>query len=1308
MTRWIGGMLRWAWYGVAAVLVLAAAVVSLGQYYFPYLDDHREELLATAAADLPFGVEVAALHAEWTGLAPTFEVRGLRLFAREEPAITMLTCERSLVRIDLARSLLALSPRLRSIAAENVQLGFREAGDGRWHIDGVGAARSPANTQGILAFFLAIEEIQLSRTRLVLSPADGEPVEIERADLGLENFRHFRRLHFDTQDQGARGRLAAVIEAEGDPREREHFRARAHVRLDGAHIEWLQPLVGAPFRLPRAQMSGEVWMGVEPGGQMELRAAISAPELELAPLASGRRFAPLRSLEARLAASWVRDHGTLWVERLHGSWFGQDLALDRLRLDSEREGERWQHHLAAEYIDIGALGGALLGSGTLGDAWVQALQDFAPYGGFSNARLDLGIAPGERPVARLRTRLEDVSVSPWRDAPGIRNLRGYVDTGIDGGHVDIDSGAVTLEFPRLYRADLDLESLQGRVSWSLGTAGLEVGSERLHAVDQGAGLDALFRLKLFRDPAAEDEFSLAVGLRGGDAAMRHRYLPYTLDAKLQRWLDASVQGGRIDAGLLALRRGFGRADGVRRMDVQLALDLRDAMVDYHPDWPPLADARARVMVDGTDVRVWTDHARVFGSRVEEGMVHARLDRDMSRIAVRGRIEGDVADGLRVINESPLARMTGGALANWSGSGPMRVGLRLELPLGAVPAPGNARIEVKAALDGATLDLRDFGIRVEQLGGEIDYSLAGGLHSGALHGLLWERPAEARISPRDGDTQRIAVDVGGVAPAVELERWLGVASNGMLGGEAPFTLRLEQQDHGFTARIASSLRGVSSTLPAPLAKTPAEELPLTLELLPQTQGRVLRARLDGVGSAALDWNPSDPVRGEITLGGEARHGGEGVRLGGALTEADAGAWIVAVQHLLAANAGRGPGLGETFRIEDLRVDSALLWGTAAHGLRLDSRREDGDFVLGFAADLAAGSMRWPRASHAAMQLHLERLDLQPFLPTDAAPADAAGAPPPADEQWSAVARARIAPIDVELASARLGVRDLGRWQFRVAAEPGNLAITGAIATLPGAEITGLADGAGGELRVRWNDGMAQTELAMRVRMNDMRAFSANWGVSEVIDSHSGRVDFALGWPGSPTALAMVNATGMMDFSFRDGRLLSDVGNNPLMRAIGILSFNEVLRRLKLDFKDLYQSGLAFDRFEAVIDLGGGLARTREPIVLKGPTARMRLSGQTDLRSRIIDGDMIVTLPIGSNLPWVAVLAGGLPAAAGVYVASRLFENQLGKFSSAVYKVSGPLDEPKLEFVKVFDVEGESGKKAPPAAGTPPAVQGGASQ
>ncbi len=91
---------------------------------------------------------------------------------------------------------------------------------------------------------------------------------------------------------------------------------------------------------------------------------------------------------------------------------------------------------------------------------------------------------------------------------------------------------------------------------------------------------------------------------------------------------------------------------------------------------------------------------------------------------------------------------------------------------------------------------------------------------------------------------------------------------------------------------------------------------------------------------------------------------------------------------------------------------------------------------------------------------------------------------------------------------------------------------------------------------------------------------------MLEGRKGRADIDFSWPGNPAQFEMANVSGTLDFSWRDGRLLFERGDNPFMRTLGLMNFDEVLRRIRLDFKDLYQSGLAFDRFKGMIELGAG--------------------------------------------------------------------------------------------------------------------------
>ncbi len=1315
MRRLLGTFARWLWYLAAAVVVLCAVLVSLGQYYFPYLDQYRAELVRQAAERLPFGMEVAGLHAEWTGLAPTFHVQGLRLFAREEPAITILSSSSSDLRIDIVRSLLARAPRIRSISAADVQLGFREDADGQWHLAGIGVSRTPADRDAILDFFLAIEEIALDRTRIVLSPAHGGQIETQDATLKMQNYRRMRRLDARLRDDATGGKLDLLLESHGDPRRDGEFDARAWLRLEDARLARLQPLAGAAFRLPRTALSGELWASLDAAGAWTLRGDLRTPTIEIAPLPSGRNLEPVRGLDTRFSLRHEAGHSTLDIDHLSANWYAQDLDIRHLRLERSPASGGVDDALAAEYLDVGALAGIATGSGLIEGPWADALAELSPYGGLANAHMDLRHRTGEPAEFRLRGRLEDVSVSPWRSAPGVRNARGYLELNRAGGFVDLDTQAITLEFPRLYHEDLDFSALRGRVRWTRDEEGLEVGSELLELRQDQTAFSARFGLHLNRDPVLDDEFTLAASVRNADVSLHERLVPYVVDKGLRHWLEGAVKGGHVDAGGFAYRSAFGRADGSRSNLVQLALDVNDATVDYHPDWPPVEGVHALVNVDGTHTRVQADAGEVLGARLREALVEVDMGGDARRVRVKGSVEADLSQALQLVNGSPIAAMTKGALRDWRGTGATAVDLDLDIPIGARIQPDNARIGVHAVLGGATLRLGGIGLEVSQLSGPLDYSLDGGLQSGGLSGALWERPFTALIGPLENAPGRMLIQANGVAAVPDVERWLGVSTGGMLGGETPFSLRLEQREAGFATLLRSDLLGVESHLPEPLGKQTDAALPFSLDWEPGGDGARIDATIEGLGALALLRNAGAAPAGEIVLGKGAppEAGGAGLALRGEVAHADAAGWIVAVSRLVSLNAGMDGG-GGGFRIDGLRAASARLLRPDLAGLELRSRREDGAFVLGFNADLLAGDFRIPTDHSQPFGLAVERLELAPFLPAPP-PADApvpqapdtAAPPDPGPDPWNVLADAHVPPIDVSIASLRNGPRDMGNWRFRIASETDALALSSATGALPGLHVGGTGDAPGASVRMRWIAGVPRTELSAGLRFDNPGAFFRNWGYDPVLEGNNGRADVSLSWPGNPLALHMADARGLLDFGFNNGRLLRGGGNNPLMRAFGVLRFDELLRRLKLDFKDLYQSGLAFDSFEAVIDVADGIARTSEPMELRGPTARMRLSGQSDLRRNLIDADLVVSLPLGSNLPWVAVLAGGLPAVAGAYLASRIFEDELGKFSSAVYTVTGSLEDPKLEFVKVFDMEPttHSGKPTAPSTAAPPSPPSG---
>ena len=211
----------------------------------------------------------------------------------------------------------------------------------------------------------------------------------------------------------------------------------------------------------------------------------------------------------------------------------------------------------------------------------------------------------------------------------------------------------------------------------------------------------------------------------------------------------------------------------------------------------------------------------------------------------------------------------------------------------------------------------------------------------------------------------------------------------------------------------------------------------------------------------------------------------------------------------------------------------------------------------------------------------------------------------------------------------------------------------------------------------------------------------------METQGGRVELELAWPGGPNDFALVDTSGSMRVDVDQGSFLRTSGaTSGTLRVVGILNLTEMVRRLSLDLSHVYKSGVPFDSIKGRLDFRAGMIDVPH-IDVQGRGSRLQFVGLANAREATVDGELVATLPIASNLPWMFALVSGLPAAAGVYVISKLFDKQMDRFSSAVYSVEGPWSDPQVRFERIFDDSAEqpevqtteSGEAGRPAEETP---------
>jgi uncharacterized protein YhdP len=173
-----------------------------------------------------------------------------------------------------------------------------------------------------------------------------------------------------------------------------------------------------------------------------------------------------------------------------------------------------------------------------------------------------------------------------------------------------------------------------------------------------------------------------------------------------------------------------------------------------------------------------------------------------------------------------------------------------------------------------------------------------------------------------------------------------------------------------------------------------------------------------------------------------------------------------------------------------------------------------------------------------------------------------------------------------------------------------------------------------------------------------------------------------WPGSPAWVGLKRFSGSLDATLRKGQFVEVEGGAQALRVFGLLNFNSIGRRLRLDFSDLFGKGLSYDRVRGVLAASNGVYVTREPITLTGPSSNLELNGTLDMVADQVDAKLLVTLPVTNNLPIAALIVGAPAVGGALFLIDKLIGDRVARFASVKYNVKGPWKEPKITFDKPF--------------------------
>ncbi len=1251
---------------VAAVLVLMALAGLAASQLLPMLERHPERVQAWLGERAGHPVYFDALETGWTRRGPLLRLEGLRV-GRGEDAVTIGEAE---VLVAQYSGLLP-GRSLTELRLRNLDLTLVRADDGRWRVRGLPGQDSGRDP------FTALErlgELQVMGGRLTVdAPGLGLHATIPHIDVRLRvDGRHVRAASRAWMAAGdAPLRAAAAFD-------RDRGDGSLYVGIEGGDLDAWSPLLQvAGTAVDDGHGRAEAWAEVRDSRITGVLGRLDLEDVGIHGAADGRR--------GRAHASFDQLSARFEWSRADGGW-----RLDVPDLRVAAGGEEWRsegvavragggYAIAADRIELAPLLRVL----ALGEGVGAGTRGWLSHANANVVLADVAMSGPAGDSLQGRARVESVRFAAVGDRPGVGGLAGELVADGRGLLFEFNPQApVRFDWPSGFGV-VHVVTLRGEVAAWPEEGGWQVQSPALRLDGDGYGADVRGGLRFQRD-GGRPRIDLVARLDETRVPVAKGFwVRYQMPARAIEWLDAALVGGRVVDGRALVS---GDLDDwpfdARPGDASTGLfhaqaDLADATLQFQPDWPAAEamQGTVRFIGNGFDFHGSGEIAGVPVEAVEAGIP----DFGSATLDVSTRTESDAAAVVSLLQQSPLSVE---ALGDLEVEGAIDGRFAMQLPLhGSQAGP---RIRGAARLAGVRASMSQWGFALEDVRGDLTFD---------EHGFIapqlgaWQAGQPAVVTLRAGSghvrADRHAFEGelrAGLEASTLLARapqlgWLQPHVDGRSIWSVGVTVPRDGSGGQAQLLLGSDLVGTRLDLPEPLRKAPAVPLQARIRIpLPMESGDIgvqlgqrvaVRARA-GDGPAAV----------RVLLGGgEVAAPVEGLVIEGRAAELAAMEWA----GLVAAGGGDaddqpGDGPGLELQQVDVQVERLLLGGGGFGPVGLASASGEGGMQLRFAGDAIAGALTLPQGEGGALSGHFERLHWQ-RPPAAGGRGDAGAGSPAAGEGPDP---ALIPPVRLSVGDLRVDEARLGSATLQTSRMTGGMRIEQLETQSPLHHVVVSGEWTGRGAR-------AVTRTRMRVASGNFGQLLDGLGYHGHLRGGDGRLELSASWPASPAGFRAELLDGQLQLSVQDGQIVElEPGAG---RLLGLLSIAELPRRLSLDFRDFFDRGFAFNRIEGGIRVQSGRARS-DGMVMDGPSATIRVAGQTDLRARTYDQTVEVLPKSGNVLTAVGAIAGGPVGAAVGAMANAMLRKPLSGLGATTYRITGPWDEPQVDVVR---------RDPPPVAG-----------
>lgn len=1222
------------WWLLLAVLVIAALYAGLGHQLTQNIDSYRPEIEQQLSERLGHDVRIGSLSSRWTWLNPTVIARDLVMRQEAENNEVIASLQSLRVGLDFLASLMRFRIVFSDFDADGLELVVNQTPRGEIEVEGVELPEPVANNLSqwidLAGQWLSDPSVRITRVALGLRDSSGQlrQVEIPQLDLvyGRGLFRASgRAMRPGTTEQLASFRLVGQHFFRGDFTGQFYGDINSGRLFDGL----MQEYGWQGFRAEGFDVGGQVWLTFRGGLMEQASGTLETPYLQLG--VGQESLAPLEDIRARFG--WRRDGAANNGAEMTGT---ADLSPWYTTGEFHLNDLTWRWNGATvPGFDL------RFQPGPGANAVIADRLPIAPVRGLLSR---LGMFPDElaraldnyQPsgtVNRLLLKLPEDNRGHFRLTADLHDI----DVQAHGGAPAVkglDGSLIVTQAGGLVQAD-SAELTFGfpllfKELWTVRnfTGNLawrfEDDLTRIFSSDIAMNVGPSARLtgafELSLTPDGEDLLGLRVGVEDGDAGMLAQFVPVKL----------------VSPGLYSwLTTAIKQADSVNGSYFghgQIGSGsppgsfVSSMVYDFENSTVEYDERWPEVTGAAGRVFVHQGRTRVDLNSGQTGGLELRPG--------QVRIQPGAGDNTMVSIDA-AAPVSGEALAFWlkgtplgemAGAAPDRFvfdgDFYLDLALGfALDSDQAPSVEASVRAESGSLTFLAEDLQWTDISGEVSYSTDSGFSSAPVAARFLGSPVSVSFQA-DRPGGGLKVRQAGKVRLPALRNRLGLADSNSLG-------------------TAGSLE-----YEALLDVRPGKAATLTLS-----------SDLAGV---TLDWpapfgktaETGSPVKVTIE---PAEKNGLGLEV----------KWYERADFDVQWQPDR-----VDLNVNDLRVGERQF-----QDVSVDAVLGPENWLISANAEWIRGMVTWPVSGRTVI-VDLEKLSLV----GEKDRLDGSEAPLETEDPVQAVSELDFTgwpDVNVRIADLQVSGENAGIWSFELRPVASRLTVENIEGRLKSLTLAGA---------LGWGLENNQETTGFRGTLKGRSLEDVGALFSTDIPFRNDRTDveLALDWPGRPDQFALDKLNGSAKVRFEDGVILESNSTAQLFRVFNLLNSDTLSRRLKLDFSDLYEAGVAFDAISGQARFADGVLTLDPELQIVGPSGAFKLSGTTNMAQKTLDMNMVVVLPLTQNLPLAALLLGaGAPIGGALFVLDKVLGDPLSKLASASYDVKGSWNDPDVRLKRIFD-------------------------